>query len=105
MILIVEVKCVLVTLRERHVAQDGQIARHLAFDLRRNGPAAAPPVQDGAGPHGRLDIVAGDPHQQTDRFLQSSNRQETIVMPLLEPTAGMETGAKRVVFDIVLMHG
>ena len=48
---------------------------------------------------------AGDPHQQSDRWLQSSRRQETIVMPLLDPLGGMEAEAKRISFDIVLMHG
>ncbi len=47
----------------------------------------------------------GDPHQETDRWLQSSRRPETIVMPILEWVAGMDEGAKRVNFDIVLMHG
>jgi protocatechuate 3,4-dioxygenase, beta subunit len=47
----------------------------------------------------------GDPHHETDRFLQSSNRQETIVRPILAADAGMDAGAKRVIFDIVLMHG
>ena len=48
---------------------------------------------------------AGDPHQQSDRWLQSSRRQETIVMPMLDPLGGMEAEAKRISFDIVLMHG
>jgi len=47
----------------------------------------------------------GDPYQDTDRWLQSSRRPETIVMPMLERTAGMDEGARRVNFDIVLMHG
>ena len=47
----------------------------------------------------------GDAHHEADRFLQSSNRQETIVKPILDTVAGMEAGAKRVVFDIVLMYG
>lgn len=47
----------------------------------------------------------GDPHQATDRWLQSSRRQETIVMPMLDWVAGMDEGSKRVNFDIVLMHG
>lgn len=47
----------------------------------------------------------GDPHQETDRWLQSSRRPETIVMPLLDWVAGMDEGARRVNFDIVLMHG
>jgi protocatechuate 3,4-dioxygenase beta subunit len=48
---------------------------------------------------------AGDPYQETDPWLQSSRRQETIVMPILDPVAGMEADAKRVNFDIVLMNG
>lgn len=48
---------------------------------------------------------AGDPYHDKDRWLQSSNRQDTIVMPMQEPLAGMDPGARRVVFDIVLMNG
>ncbi len=48
---------------------------------------------------------AGDPHHQTDRFLQSAIRQDTIVMPVLDPVQGMEAEARRIVFDIVLMRG
>ncbi len=48
---------------------------------------------------------AGDPHHDTDRFLQSAVRKESIVMPILEPEAWMDAAAKRVVFDIVLMRG
>ena len=48
---------------------------------------------------------AGDPHHAEDRWLQSSGRQETIVMPLLDPLADMAPDAKRIVFDIVLMNG
>lgn len=47
----------------------------------------------------------GDPHQTTDTWLQSSHRKETIVMPVQAPVSGMEADAKRVDFDIVLMHG
>lgn len=47
----------------------------------------------------------GDAHQETDTWLQSSHRKETIVMPILDPVPGMESEAKRVAFDIVLMHG
>jgi len=47
----------------------------------------------------------GDPFHDEDRFLLSAERPETIVMPILEPLAGMEADAKRVVFDIVLMQG
>ena len=48
---------------------------------------------------------AGDPHHGKDRWLQSSNRQDTIVMPVLDPLGGMEADARRVNFDIVLMNG
>ena len=48
---------------------------------------------------------AGDPHHAEDRWLQSSNRQETIVMPMLDPLDGMAPDAKRIAFDIVLMNG
>ena len=47
----------------------------------------------------------GDAHHDTDPFLQSAARPETIVMPLLDPGAGMDPQAKCVVFDIVLMNG
>jgi protocatechuate 3,4-dioxygenase beta subunit len=47
----------------------------------------------------------GDPHQDKDTWLQSSHRKETIIMPLLDPVAGMDPAARRVDFDIVLMHG
>jgi len=46
-----------------------------------------------------------DPHHDEDTWLQSSRNQDTIVMPLLEPTDGMEAEAKRIEFDIVLMNG
>lgn len=48
---------------------------------------------------------AGDPHHAEDRWLQSSTRQETIVMPMLAPLTDMSPDAKRVEFDIVLMNG
>ncbi|MEM8974809.1 MAG: protocatechuate 3,4-dioxygenase [Pseudomonadota bacterium] len=48
---------------------------------------------------------AGDPHHENDTWLQSSRRQETIVMPIQDSLAGMDDGSKRVVFDIVLMNG
>ena len=48
---------------------------------------------------------AGDPHHEQDPWLQSSIKQETIVMPIIDPIAGMEPGAGRVNFDIVLMNG
>ena len=47
----------------------------------------------------------GDPHHENDTWLQSSRRQETIVMPIQDPLTGMDEGSKRVVFDIVLMNG
>ena len=48
---------------------------------------------------------AGDPHHDTDRWLQSSMAQSTIVMPILDPIPGMDADARRVVFDIVLQQG
>ncbi|HJZ30482.1 MAG TPA: protocatechuate 3,4-dioxygenase [Hyphomicrobiaceae bacterium] len=48
---------------------------------------------------------AGDAYHDKDRFLLSALRPETIVMPMLDPLAGMEADAKRVMFDIVLMQG
>ncbi len=48
---------------------------------------------------------AGDDHHKQDSWLQSSLKQETIVMPIIDPVAGMEPEAKRVIFDIVLMNG
>ena len=47
----------------------------------------------------------GDPHHAQDRWLQSSGRQETIVMPMLDPLDDMAPDAKRVAFNIVLMNG
>jgi protocatechuate 3,4-dioxygenase, beta subunit len=48
---------------------------------------------------------AGDPHQDTDTWLQSSPDPNTIIMPILEPGPEMNPEEKLVVFDIVLMHG
>lgn len=48
---------------------------------------------------------AGDPHHDADRWLKSSARPETIVMPIREPVAGMAADENLVVFDIVLMRG
>ena len=48
---------------------------------------------------------AGDPHHVEDRWLQSSGRQQSIVMPMLDPLGDMAPDAKRVDFDIVLMNG
>lgn len=48
---------------------------------------------------------AGDPYHADDRWLQSSARQETIVMPMLDPLDDMAPDAKRVEFNIVLMNG
>jgi protocatechuate 3,4-dioxygenase beta subunit len=48
---------------------------------------------------------AGDPHQDTDPWLQSSPDPKTIIMPIQEPSPGMSPEEKLVVFDIVLMHG
>ena len=48
---------------------------------------------------------AGDPYHEQDPWLQSSLRPETIVMPMLDPLAGMDAKARRIEFDIVLMNG
>jgi protocatechuate 3,4-dioxygenase beta subunit len=48
---------------------------------------------------------AGDPHHESDRWLQSSAKPETIVMPIRDPLPGMSPEEKLVVFDIILMHG
>jgi protocatechuate 3,4-dioxygenase, beta subunit len=48
---------------------------------------------------------AGDPHHDKDRWLQSSAKPETIVMPIRDPLPSMSPEEKLVVFDIVLMHG
>ena len=48
---------------------------------------------------------AGDPYQDTDRWLQSSAKPETIVMPVRDSVAGMAADEKLVRFDIVLMKG
>ena len=48
---------------------------------------------------------AGDPYQKEDRWLQSARRPESLIMALEAPVAGMDASAKRVTFDIVLMHG
>lgn len=47
----------------------------------------------------------GDPHHDKDRWLQSSARPETIVMPILPAAPGLSSDERRVVFDIVLMQG
>lgn len=48
---------------------------------------------------------AGDPYHDKDRWLLSSNRPETIVMPVHERADGVEEDARQVTFDIVLMNG
>ena len=48
---------------------------------------------------------AGDQHHENDSWLQSSRHKDTIVMPIQDPLAGMDEGAKRIEFDIVLMNG
>jgi protocatechuate 3,4-dioxygenase, beta subunit len=48
---------------------------------------------------------AGDPHHDTDTWLQSAPNPNTIVMPMQEPVSGMSPEEKLVVFDIVLLHG
>jgi protocatechuate 3,4-dioxygenase beta subunit len=48
---------------------------------------------------------AGDPYHDADPWLQSSRRQDTLVMPILDPLEDMAAEAKRVEFNIVLMNG
>jgi protocatechuate 3,4-dioxygenase beta subunit len=48
---------------------------------------------------------AGDPHHDTDTWLQSAPNPNTIVMPMQEPVSGMSPEEKLVLFDIVLLHG
>lgn len=89
-----------------------------AYRLKTIKPAAYPVGPDAIRPsHIHFEVFgkterlvtqlyfSGDPYQDTDPWLQSSRRQETIVMPILDPVGGMEADAKRVNFDIVLMNG
>ena len=48
---------------------------------------------------------AGDPYNDTDRFLQTAGRTELLVTKLLPPTSDMEPESKLVMFDIVLNVG
>jgi protocatechuate 3,4-dioxygenase beta subunit len=88
------------------------------YDLRTIKPGAYPTPRGNIRPsHIHLEVFgkrerlitqlyfAGDPHQDTDTWLQSSPNPSTIVMPILEPGPGMSPEEKLVVFDIVLMHG
>jgi protocatechuate 3,4-dioxygenase beta subunit len=63
---------------------------------------------------GRQDKIAtqmyfdGDPHNQTDPFLNSAGdaaRQALLVKKLLEPSPDLEPESKTVIFDIVLYQG
>jgi len=47
----------------------------------------------------------GDPHNSTDRILQSAGRTELLIAKLLPPTPEMEPESKLAVFDIVLHAG
>ena len=47
----------------------------------------------------------GDPFQDTDPWLQSSPRPDTILKDVQGPAAGMDPASRLVVFDIVLLHG
>jgi protocatechuate 3,4-dioxygenase beta subunit len=47
----------------------------------------------------------GDPHNSTDRILQSAGRTELLIAKLLLPTPEMEPESKLAVFDIVLNAG
>jgi protocatechuate 3,4-dioxygenase beta subunit len=48
---------------------------------------------------------AGEPHNATDRFLQSAVRPEALIVNLEPAGPDMEPAAKRAVFDIVLSNG
>jgi protocatechuate 3,4-dioxygenase beta subunit len=88
------------------------------YDLRTIKPGAYPTPRGSMRPsHIHFEVFgkrerlitqlyfAGDPHQDTDTWLQSSPDPATIVMPIREPLPGMSPEEKLVVFDIVLMHG
>jgi len=88
------------------------------YDLRTIKPGAYPTPRGNIRPsHIHFEIFgkrerlitqlyfAGDPHHDTDTWLQSSPNPDTIVMPVREPAPGMSPEEKLVVFDIVLMHG
>jgi protocatechuate 3,4-dioxygenase, beta subunit len=88
------------------------------YDLRTIKPGAYPTPRGNIRPsHIHFEVFgkrerlitqlyfAGDPHQDTDSWLQSSPNPQTIVMPIQEPGPGMAPEEKLVVFDIVLMHG
>jgi protocatechuate 3,4-dioxygenase, beta subunit len=47
----------------------------------------------------------GDPHNSTDRILQSAGRTELLIVKLLPPTPEMEPESNLAVFDIVLNAG
>jgi len=46
-----------------------------------------------------------EPHNDTDRFLQTAGRKELLITKLQDSSADMEAGSKLVVFDIVLLRG
>jgi protocatechuate 3,4-dioxygenase beta subunit len=46
-----------------------------------------------------------EPHNDTDRFLQTAGRRELLITKLLNPVENMEPDAKLVVFDMVLLRG
>jgi protocatechuate 3,4-dioxygenase beta subunit len=48
---------------------------------------------------------AEEPHNATDRFLQSATRPDALITMLEPPTPNMEPGAMRAVFNIVLSNG
>ncbi|HJU30419.1 MAG TPA: protocatechuate 3,4-dioxygenase [Hyphomicrobiaceae bacterium] len=88
------------------------------YDLRTVKPGAYPTPRGNIRPsHIHFEVFgkrerlitqlyfAGDPHHDTDTWLQSSPNPATIVMPVREPGPGMSQDEKLVVFDIVLMHG
>jgi protocatechuate 3,4-dioxygenase beta subunit len=88
------------------------------YDLRTIKPGAYPTPRGNIRPsHIHFEVFgkrerlitqlyfAGDPHQDTDSWLQSSPNPNTIVMPIRAPGPEMNPEEKLVVFDIVLMHG
>ena len=88
------------------------------YNLRTIKPGAYPTARGNIRPsHIHFEVLgkrerlitqlyfAGDPHQDTDPWLQSSPDPKTIIMPIQEPSPGMSPEEKLVVFDIVLMHG
>lgn len=47
----------------------------------------------------------GDPHNESDPFLNSAGRKELLIKNLLDPAPEFEVDLKMVLFDIVLFRG